>query len=228
MNSNDLNLASTSLRKGEALHLQHALGQRIEALGGRVWITMDGDLRDVVLDAGEGFTVDRSTDGLTTWTATLMQGLANEAVTAESRPGGGDWTVETVNPDGSKNLVTYTDGLWDKTEFKNSSNTVISSNSARKANNARGYDSINRLTHTKDSRTGAAGASETQYVSTISDAVAATIPPAGSSQTTSYTYDHRGRRTRRLDPGHSGAPLAHQSGAILENIKHYAATPSFL
>ena len=64
MNSNDLNLASTSLRKGEALHLQHALGQRIEALGGRVWITMDGDLRDVVLDAGEGFTVDRSTDVL--------------------------------------------------------------------------------------------------------------------------------------------------------------------
>lgn len=64
MNSNDLNLASTSLRKGEALHLQHALGQRIEALGGRVWITMDGDLRDVVLDAGEGFTVDRGTDVL--------------------------------------------------------------------------------------------------------------------------------------------------------------------
>lgn len=64
MNSNDLNLASTSLRKGEALHLYHALGQRIEALAGRVWITMDGDLRDIVLDAGEGFTVDRSTDVL--------------------------------------------------------------------------------------------------------------------------------------------------------------------
>ena len=64
MNRNGLNLASTSLRKGEALHLQHALGQRIEALGGRVWITMDGDLRDIVLDAGEGFTVDCGTDVL--------------------------------------------------------------------------------------------------------------------------------------------------------------------
>ncbi len=64
MNSKDLNLASTSLRKGEALHLQHALGQRIEALGGHVWITMDGDLRDIVLDAGEGFTVDRGGDVL--------------------------------------------------------------------------------------------------------------------------------------------------------------------
>jgi hypothetical protein len=64
MNTNDLTLASTALRKGETLHLQHALGQRIEALGGRLWITMDGDLRDVVIDAGEGFTVDRSTDVL--------------------------------------------------------------------------------------------------------------------------------------------------------------------
>ena len=64
MNSNDLNLTSTSLRKGEALHLRRALGQRIEALVGRVWITMDGDVRDIVLDAGEGFTVDRATEVL--------------------------------------------------------------------------------------------------------------------------------------------------------------------
>lgn len=64
MNTNDLTLASTPLRKGEILHLHHALGQRIEALGGRLWITMDGDLRDIVIDAGEGFTVDRSTDVL--------------------------------------------------------------------------------------------------------------------------------------------------------------------
>lgn len=64
MNTNDLTLVSTSLRKGEILHLHHALGQRIEALDGRLWITMDGDLRDIVIDAGEGFTVDRSSDVL--------------------------------------------------------------------------------------------------------------------------------------------------------------------
>jgi hypothetical protein len=64
MNNNGLTLASTALRKGEVLHLQHALGQRIEALDGRLWITMDGDLRDVVIDAGEGFTVDRPSDVL--------------------------------------------------------------------------------------------------------------------------------------------------------------------
>ena len=64
MNGNDLTLASTFLRKDEARHLRHALGQRVEALGGRLWITMDGDLRDVVLDAGEGFTLDRDSDVL--------------------------------------------------------------------------------------------------------------------------------------------------------------------
>jgi Protein of unknown function (DUF2917) len=64
MNTKDLTLASTALRKGEILRLQHALGQRIEALVGRLWITMDGDLRDIVIDAGEGFTVDRGTDVL--------------------------------------------------------------------------------------------------------------------------------------------------------------------
>jgi hypothetical protein len=64
MNTKDLNLASTALRKGEILHLHHALGQRIEAVGGRLWITMDGDLRDIVIDAGEGFTVDRGSDVL--------------------------------------------------------------------------------------------------------------------------------------------------------------------
>jgi Protein of unknown function (DUF2917) len=64
MNTHDLTLASTPLRHGEAWHLHHALGQRIEALHGRLWITMDGDLRDIVLDAGEGFTVDRDSDVL--------------------------------------------------------------------------------------------------------------------------------------------------------------------
>lgn len=64
MNITDLTLVATPLRKGEALHLQHSLGQRVESLSGRIWITMDNDLRDIVLDAGEGFTLDRDTDVL--------------------------------------------------------------------------------------------------------------------------------------------------------------------
>lgn len=36
------------------------LGVTMECLSGRVWITLDGDLRDVVLDEGQTFTVDRN------------------------------------------------------------------------------------------------------------------------------------------------------------------------
>ena len=35
------------------------LGQRVECLGGSLWITQDGDIRDVVVDAGQGFAFDR-------------------------------------------------------------------------------------------------------------------------------------------------------------------------
>ena len=64
MNSHELTLASTPLRKGEILRLRHAQGQRIEALSGSVWITIDGDRRDVVLDARQGFNIDRDGDTL--------------------------------------------------------------------------------------------------------------------------------------------------------------------
>ena len=64
MNSHELTLASTPLRKGEILRLRHAQGQRIEALSGSVWITIDGDSRDVVLDAEQGFSIDRNGDTL--------------------------------------------------------------------------------------------------------------------------------------------------------------------
>ena len=64
MNTHELMLASTPLRKGEILRLRHAMGQRIEALSGSVWITIDGDTRDIVLDAAQGFSVDRDGDTL--------------------------------------------------------------------------------------------------------------------------------------------------------------------
>ncbi|HEX2539661.1 MAG TPA: DUF2917 domain-containing protein [Caldimonas sp.] len=35
------------------------LGTRLECLSGRAWITLDGDLRDVLLERGESFVVDR-------------------------------------------------------------------------------------------------------------------------------------------------------------------------
>jgi hypothetical protein len=64
MNTRDLTPAATPLRKGDILRLSGARGQRIEALHGELWITIDHDLRDIVLAGGEGFTVDRDGDTL--------------------------------------------------------------------------------------------------------------------------------------------------------------------
>lgn len=64
MNTTDLHPASISLHKGEIHRIHHGLGQRIEALNGCLWVTIDNDLRDIFIAAGEGFTVDRGGDTL--------------------------------------------------------------------------------------------------------------------------------------------------------------------
>lgn len=64
MNTTELRLAATPLRKGEILRLHDAHGSRIEVLDGSVWITIDGDVRDIVLDVDQGFSVDRHGDTL--------------------------------------------------------------------------------------------------------------------------------------------------------------------
>ena len=52
-----------ALRARATLPLKDQQGQRIACLEGQVWITQQHDLRDVVLEAGECFVVDRQ--GLT-------------------------------------------------------------------------------------------------------------------------------------------------------------------
>jgi hypothetical protein len=64
MNSHDLHATTIALRKGELHRLEHALGRRIEALSGTLWVTIDNDPRDIVLNDGEGFDVDGSGDAL--------------------------------------------------------------------------------------------------------------------------------------------------------------------
>jgi Protein of unknown function (DUF2917) len=64
MNTADLHPASISLRKGQIHRIHRGLGQRIEALNGCLWVTIDNDLRDIFVAAGEGFTVDRGGDTL--------------------------------------------------------------------------------------------------------------------------------------------------------------------
>ena len=62
MNTTDLHPASISLRKGAIHRLDDGRGQRIESLSGSLWITIDNDRRDILVNPGEGFTIDR--DGL--------------------------------------------------------------------------------------------------------------------------------------------------------------------
>jgi len=64
MNSNDMKPAIINLRKGEIRRVHNGLGQRIEALNGSLWVTIDNDPRDIVVQPGEGFSVDRSGDTL--------------------------------------------------------------------------------------------------------------------------------------------------------------------
>ena len=62
--NNDLLLAARSLGKGRVRHLAAHAGRSVECLSGSLWITQDGDLRDIVLGPGEAFAFDRRTDAL--------------------------------------------------------------------------------------------------------------------------------------------------------------------
>ena len=62
--NNDLVHAAHQLNKGKLHRLRHGQGLRVVTLTGCLWITQDRDQRDVVLEAGEGFTLDRDGDTL--------------------------------------------------------------------------------------------------------------------------------------------------------------------
>ena len=51
------------LSQGELIQLDGARGTTLRVTSGMLWITLEDDVRDVVLAAGDTFTVDR--DGLT-------------------------------------------------------------------------------------------------------------------------------------------------------------------
>ena len=62
MNTIDLERAAITIHRTDVLRLPSARGRRIESVLGRIWVTIDDDPRDIVLDAGEGFSVDRDSD----------------------------------------------------------------------------------------------------------------------------------------------------------------------
>ena len=52
------------LAKGQTLSLPDAAGVRVGSQSGIVWITQDGDPRDIVLAPGDSFTFDQRGDAL--------------------------------------------------------------------------------------------------------------------------------------------------------------------
>jgi hypothetical protein len=58
----DLTLAATSLKRGQLQRLQDARGSLVLCLSGSLWLTQEGSLKDVVLEAGDEARIDH--DGL--------------------------------------------------------------------------------------------------------------------------------------------------------------------
>ena len=65
--NNDLTLPSIALRHGETHRIDRGQGLRVQCLTGTLWLTQDNDRRDIVLEAGDGATIER--DGLSIVTA---------------------------------------------------------------------------------------------------------------------------------------------------------------
>lgn len=59
----DQTFVPTLIQPGNSIRIQDGAGTDVCALGGIIWITQEGDQRDVILQPGERFTLDRS--GLT-------------------------------------------------------------------------------------------------------------------------------------------------------------------
>lgn len=47
------------LAPGELVQLDGARGTKLRVTRGTLWVTLERDLRDIVLEAGDAFTIDR-------------------------------------------------------------------------------------------------------------------------------------------------------------------------
>jgi len=77
--NNDLVLGAERLGKGGVRRINPAVGRRVECLSGVLWITQDGDRRDVILETGDAFAFDRGGDALLSALADSSYLLLGEA-----------------------------------------------------------------------------------------------------------------------------------------------------
>ena len=61
---NDLMFDSRPLAKGQIRRVHRSLGHRVECVSGALWVTQDGDPRDIVLTPGDSFAFDQRGDAL--------------------------------------------------------------------------------------------------------------------------------------------------------------------
>lgn len=56
----ELNRKDLCLKRRQVVKVRDGIGHSIVCDSGSVWVTQEGDPRDIVLNAGEAFTLDRS------------------------------------------------------------------------------------------------------------------------------------------------------------------------
>ena len=137
-------------------------------------------------------------DGLKSWN--VVPGVATPTfsttiLASNGLTGNGNWTETTTHPDGTKSHHIYTAGRLQKSQqLSNGSTPTIISETTFTT-----YDTIGRSTEVTDKRT---GTSTTSHLNLYTDAVTS-FSDAGN-RTTSFTYDHRGRRTLVNQPDTGG------------------------
>ena len=86
------------LLQQQQLRLCDAAGWMVESCGGTVWITQEGDSRDVLLNAGERFILDR--DG-----KTLVSGIGEAILAVRPPASGSDRRHLRIGPRGKARTV---------------------------------------------------------------------------------------------------------------------------